>query len=151
MAMTVRYAITAGLMAATTALAAARADAAETVLQELPTQKLAPGQCALVLWTRDAPARRVFMALTQPSVAKLQSAGRTVDLARTDTQGEAVYGHFPQQTFAGAGWEVRATVTFDTRGALVGGALAPSGSLEVRDAKGWTTVTPVAGMVACQS
>lgn len=144
-------ATTALILAGALAAPQARSAEAELALQELPTQKLAPGQCALVLWTRTAPARRVFMAVTEPAGARLQSAGRTVELLRTASSGEAVYGHFPEETFAGGGWEVKATVSFDTKGALVGGALAPSGSLEVRDARGWTTVVPVAGMVACQS
>lgn len=134
----------------TMAASGARPAEPDLNLQELPTQKLASGQCALVLWTRTAPARRVFMAVSEPAGAKVQSGGRTVDLARSGASGEAVYGHFPEETFAGGGWEVKATVGFDTKGALVGGALVPSGSLEVRDARGWTTVLPVAGMVACQ-
>lgn len=118
---------------------------------ELPPQRLDRGQCALVLWTRTTPAKRVLMAVTGPAGARVQSGGKTVTLARTGWSGEGVYGHYPRQTYAGAGMELTVDVEFDTTSRLVGGALAPSGAIALKDAQGWSTVTPVAGMVACQS
>lgn len=139
-----------GLAAALTA-GAARSAEPDMPLQELPTQTLASGQCALVLWTRTTPARRVFMALNDPAGAKVQVAGRTLDLPRTAWDGAPVFSHYPQQSFSGGGWTVKIGVEFDSRSGLVGGAVAPSGTLELTDAKGVSTVLPVAGMVACQS
>ncbi len=145
-----RWALGLGLAAALSA-GAPRAAEQGLPLQELPTQTLVRGQCALVLWTRTAPARRVFMALNDPAGALVQVGGKTVTLARTAWDGAAVFSHYPHQTFSGDGWTLKIDVEFDTRSGLVGGAVAPSGSLELSDAKGWSTVLPVAGMVACQS
>jgi hypothetical protein len=145
-----RWAIALGLCASLLAGAGGAAET-ELPLQELPPQTLAAGQCALVLWTRTTPARRVFMALNNPAGAKVQVDGRTVALARTGWDGEAVFGHSPKQAFAGGGWTLSVSVDFDTRSGLVGGAVAPSGTLELRDAKGWSILQSVAGMVACQS
>jgi hypothetical protein len=51
-------------------------------LEALPTQTLASGQCALFLWARTTPPRRVFMALQDPAVARIRIDGRSVDLPR---------------------------------------------------------------------
>lgn len=143
-----KLAVVSGLMAA---LVGGAVSAQDMPLQELPTQTLRSGQCALVLWTRTTPARRVFMAINDPAGAKVQVGGRTVDMARTAWSGDAVFNHYPQQSFSGGGWTVKTVVDFDTRSGIVGGAVAPSGTLELTDAKGLSTVLPVAGMVACQS
>lgn len=145
-----RLSVIAGLAAALAAGTARSADA-DLPLQELPTQTLVHGQCALVLWTRTTPARRVFMALNDPAGAKVQVGGKTLTLARTAWDGSAVFSQYPSQSFTGGGWTVKIGVEFDTRSGIVGGAVAPSGTLELSDAKGWSTVVPVAGMVACQS
>jgi hypothetical protein len=141
------------ILACALALAAGAARAAEgdVPLQELPPQTLDKGQCALALWTRTTPARRVFMAFSTPAAAKVQAGGRTLTLPRTAWDGEAVFGHYPRQTYAGSGWTLRVTVEFDARSGLVGGAVAPSGAIELTDAQGLSLVVPVAGLVACQA
>ena len=119
-------------------------------LEALPTQTLASGQCALFLWARTTPPRRVFMALQDPAVARIRIAGRSVDLPRTAGGGDSAYGHTPIQRFEGEGITLTMKIQMDARSGLVGGAVVPAGSLEYRDAKGWETIIPVAGMVGCQ-
>ncbi len=119
-------------------------------LEALPTQTLASGQCALFLWARTTPPRRVFMALQDPAVARIRIEGRSLDLPRTAAEGESAYGHTPMQRYEGGGITLTMTIQMDARSGLVGGAVIPTGSLEYRDAKGWETVIPVAGMVGCQ-
>lgn len=119
-------------------------------LEALPTQTLAGGQCALFLWARTTPPRRVFMALQDPAVARIRIEGRSVDLPRTAGEGDSVYGHTPIQRFEGEGITLTIKIQMDARSGLVGGAVIPSGSLEYRDAKGWETIIPVAGIVGCQ-
>lgn len=120
-------------------------------LQELPTQTLAKGQCALFLWARTTPPQRVFMALQDPAIARVRIGGRSVDLPRTAWEGEGVYGHYQRQSYAANGVTLDVTVQMDARSGLVGGAVVPTGAIEYRDAAGWQTVVPVAGMVGCQS
>ena len=119
-------------------------------LEALPTQTLASGQCALFLWARTTPPRRVFMALQDPAVARIRIDGRSVDLPRTAAEGESAYGHAPVQRYEGEGITLTITIQMDARSGLVGGAVVPTGSLEYRDARGWETIIPVAGMVGCQ-
>ncbi len=139
------------LGAASPALAeAAPARTGGLPLEALPTQALASGQCALFLWARTTPPRRVFMALQDPAVARIRINGRSVDLPRTAAEGESAYGHAPMQRYEGEGITLTMTIQMDARSGLVGGAVIPTGSLEYRDAKGWETVIPVAGMVGCQ-
>ena len=90
------------------------------------------------------------MALQDPAVARIRIEGRSVDLPRTAAEGESAYGHAPMQRYEGEGITLTMTIQMDARSGLVGGAVIPTGSLEYRDAKGWETVIPVAGMVGCQ-
>lgn len=119
-------------------------------LEALPTQTLASGQCALFLWARTTPPRRVFMALQDPAVARIRIDGRSLDLPRTAAEGESAYGHAPVQRYEGEGIILTITIQMDARSGLVGGAVVPTGSMEYRDARGWETIIPVAGMVGCQ-
>jgi hypothetical protein len=118
--------------------------------QELPTQTLGKGQCALFLWSRTTPPQRVFMSLQDPAVARVRIGGKSVDLPRTAWDGESAFGHYQRQSYAGSGLALDVTIQMDARSGLVGGAVVPTGSIEYRDAAGWQTVIPVAGMIGCQ-
>ena len=124
--------------------------AAGLPLSELPAQNLQKGQCAMFLWARTTPPRRVFMALHDPAMARIVVGTRTLDLPRTGWSGEASFGHYPEQRFAGPGFDLRVSVQMDARPGLSGGAVVPSGLVEYRDNTGAETLIPVAGMVACQ-
>lgn len=119
--------------------------------EELPPQRLDSGQCALFLWTRETPPRRVFMALQTPALARLKINGGIVELPRVSAEGEAVFGHPPVQRYAGAGYEMTVRIQAEVRSGMAGGAVAPSASIEYRSADGWQTVIPAAGIVGCQS
>lgn len=136
------------------ALAAAftlAASPAALQLEEIPVQRLEPGQCTLFLWTRDSPPRRVFMALQAPAIARVRVAGRVVDLPRVGWEGAAVFGHPAVQRYAGDGLELTVRIETDGRSGLVGGAVAPRATIEYRAEGGWETVVPAAGIVGCQS
>lgn len=119
-------------------------------LEELPAQTLTRGQCALVLWSRTTPTRRLLMALNEPPSVRVQVGGRTLALGRTATAGETAFGHHPNQTYAGEGVTVAISAEFDAREGLVGGAAVPSASVAFRSADGAETVIPAAGLLACQ-
>lgn len=122
----------------------------EVPLEEIPPQRLESGQCALFLWTRASPPRRVFMALQSPTLARVKVGGRVLDLPRVAWEGEPVFGHPTMQRFAGSGLQLTITIQPDTRSGLVGGAVAPAATIEYRAADGWETVIPAAGMIGCQ-
>lgn len=119
-------------------------------MQEVAPQRLSPGQCVLVLWTKTQPPRRVLVAFSDPSVARVQIGGKTLDLPQTARGGELVFGHTPRQSFEGDGISMAFNLEFDTQSGLVGGALAPAGTLEYRSRKGWSSITAVAGIVGCE-
>ena len=122
---------------------------ASVALQELPTQRLAKGQCALVAW-RLSDRVRIFMALSEPAVGRLQIGGGTREFPRVAQDGQVVYGHAAQQTFAGRGLTVSIEDEFDAERRLLGGAMIRQGTLELKDGSGWTTMTPIGGLVACE-
>ena len=122
----------------------------DLLLEELaPQAPPARGQCALFLWARAAADRRIFMALDAPPVGRLRIGGRQQDLVRTAAGGDRAHGHHARQVFAGGGLGVQLDLDLKGRRDLIGGAVVPSGTLTLRDAEGWTTITPVAGLIAC--
>lgn len=131
--------------------ATAPAQAQEAPLQELPPQTLSAGQCALALWTRASPAKRVFMAFNRPALARIQTGGRTLELALQSRDGAETYGHAARETFKAGGVEVTTEIEIEPRGGLLSGAVVSSGTLEYKDPAGWSVVLPVAGLLACQS
>ena len=125
-------------------------DNAGLVFAELPPQELASGQCVLFLWARTSPARRFLMATQNPASARVSLNGRTMDLPLTEWDGESAYGLHEVQVFSGEGITLTVRFTAEARKGLVGGMVAPEASVEYRDAAGWETVIPAAGMLACQ-
>ena len=118
---------------------------------ELAQQKLAPGQCALFLWANTSPARRILMATQNPASARVVMKGRTLDLPLTAWDGEQVMGLYEEQTFTGEGLTLTVRFRGETPNGLIGGVVARDGSVELKDATGWETVVPAAGMIACQA
>jgi|GEM_PF-1676574 len=125
-------------------------DNAGLIFAEIPPQELASGQCALFLWARTSPARRFLMATQNPASARVSLNGKTLDLPLTEWDGDSVYGLYEVQVFSGEGITLTVRFTAEARKGLVGGLVAPEASVEYRDAAGWETVIPAAGILACQ-
>jgi len=120
-------------------------------LAELPTQQLAPGQCALVLWSRNTTAVRFAVTLDQPAVARVSVRGRVVELVRVAQSGQAIHGQFPDQHYRGEGISLGVSfVSGDVR-QLTGGAVVSSAVVEYVDPAGWTSIIPAVGLIACQA
>jgi hypothetical protein len=122
-----------------------------STLAELPTQQLARGQCALVLWSRNSTPVRFLVTLDQPAVANVMVQGRIVQLARVQQTGQSLYGQFPQQHYRGEGISLDVSFARDDARELAGGAVVSSAVVEYVDAAGWTSIIPAAGLIACQS
>ena len=120
-------------------------------LAELPTQQLARGQCALVLWSRNATPVRFLVTLDQPAVANVMVQGRIVQLARVEQTGQSLHGQFPQQHYRGEGISLEVSFARNDARELAGGAVVSSAVVEYVDAAGWTSIIPAAGLIACQS
>jgi hypothetical protein len=132
------------------AMPAAEATGMST-LAELPTQQLARGQCALVLWSRNSPPVRFLVTLDQPAVANVMVQGRIVQLARVQQTGQSLHGQFPQQHYRGEGISLEVSFTRADARELAGGAVVSSAVVEYMDAAGWTSIIPAAGLIACQT
>lgn len=124
---------------------------ADVPLQTLPPQRLAPGQCALVLWRKSATAQRIFMAFSDPAVARIRVGGRELELARTDAEGERVFGHSPRQVYQGGGVTLGVDLEIDPDRGLLSGAVVPSGVIDFRQQGGASVILPVGGLIACQA
>lgn len=119
-------------------------------LGEAPAVRLQSGQCALALWTLGAPATRIAIAVSQPASLRVNVNGRGLDLARSDYDGDPVFGHYPRQTWAGDGVLLTLRTGFSTREGMVGGAVTQDATLGYRGPDGEEMVIPVSGLVACQ-
>lgn len=129
---------------------APRLASADMPLQTLPPQRLAPGQCAMVLWRKSAGSPRIFMGFSEPAIARVRINGKDVDLARTDAEGERAFGHSPRQTYQGGGLTLTVDVEIDPDRGLLAGAVVPSGVLDFRQEGAASLILPVGGLIACQ-
>jgi hypothetical protein len=120
-------------------------------LSELPTQVLAQGQCALVLWSRNSTPVRFAVMLDQPAVARVSMKGRVVELARVSQNGHAIHGQFPEQRYRGEGMSLEVSFVPEDARQLAGGAVVSSAVVEFDDPTGWTSIIPSVGVIACQS
>jgi hypothetical protein len=120
-------------------------------LAELPTQVLAQGQCALVLWSRNPTPVRFAVTLDQPAVARVSMNGRVVELARVSQDGPSIHGQFPEQRYRGEGMSLEVSFMPADARQLSGGAVISSALVEFDDPTGWTSVIPAVGVIACQS
>jgi hypothetical protein len=125
--------------------------AGEQPLAELPTQQLGTGQCALVLWSRQATPTRLVVALDQPAVARIRAKGRVIELARVLQSGPTLHGQFSEQEYRAEGISLEISFAAGEIRQLAGGAVVPSAVIRMADAAGWTSVIPASGLIACQS
>lgn len=118
-------------------------------LAELPPQTLAPNSCAMFLWDR-ASQQRVLMAVAQPPTIRINSGG-VRDLARRDASGTPVMGFAPRASFADAKLTITLALEIIPSPAAVGGAAIREGVMTVTGPDGVAVVTPVAGLIGCQT
>lgn len=128
--------------------AAALAVSPEMPLAEIPEQKLASGQCGLVLWQRAEPSRRIAFITNLPATARIVKDGKVIALARTGATGDRVSGHAEHQQFASADAALDIDITINTREGLTQGAIVPEGVLKYRTATG-AAILPVFGLIGC--
>lgn len=116
---------------------------------EAPAQKLDQGECLLALWSRTTPPLRFLVASDRPAQAWVRLNGRDLALPRVSQQGQPAFGHFPEQQFAGQGVTMTVRLEIDATKPLPDGAVV-NGTVDYRNAEGWTTVVAAAGMLACK-
>ncbi len=119
-------------------------------LEAIAPQQLAPGRCGIFLWAKGTQNPVLVLAVfTNPVEAVINVEGRERQLLRTAFGGQLSHGHFERQTFSNGSITLGLDVTFDTSKKLSDGAMVKQGSMRIKDKKGWETIVPISGLVAC--
>jgi hypothetical protein len=134
-----------------TAPAAASDQSLGQRLGVLPPQELEAGACGLFLWARGSRANLVFFTSDSNNQGHIVFDDRAIALPRTLADGELLFGQYTRQQFAGEALILRLAVQPDRDSRMIGGTVVRHGTLSIEDAKGWSIVMPVAGMIACKS
>jgi hypothetical protein len=103
----------------------------------------------MFLWDR-ASQQRVLMAVAQPPMIRINSGG-VRDLARRDGSGTPVMGFAPRASFADAQLTIALNLEIIPNPAAVGGAVIREGAMSVTGPDGVAVITPVAGLIGCQT
>lgn len=119
-------------------------------LRALPRQSLAAGECGIFLWKAGQGARLVMTARANPPVARIDLAGRIVDLPRTSAGGGDAQGLQAVTTYSDGSTRLAIELTIEQRPGLTQGAAIPAGSLRLDLAGGASYAMPVTGLLACQ-
>lgn len=122
----------------------------EVVLERINRQSLDPGQCGLFLWSRGDNPTFVFVSYNEPSLARVRIDGQSRALERDRFSGESVLGHFERQVFEDSRVVLTVDIKVDEGRPIQDGAVVQSGTITARTRRGWETVTPVGGMIACE-
>lgn len=121
-----------------------------SVFETLPPQDISAAQCPMVLYSRADESRRLFIALDNPPMALVRINGRTMQFARSVTDGASSHRHFEQETYASPdGAQLTAIVRFAPLSGDASGAAIRSASLAYTSPEGETAVIPAVGLVSC--
>ncbi len=127
----------------------ASADAGVQGLQPLADAAIPSSECGMVLWTLEGRRPAAVFRFVSGKQAQINIAGKPVNLTRTDYDGASGYGVFERQVFeSGDGVAVEVTARFGL--SFDGGAYLEQGLIKVRDAAGWSMVSPTAGIAGCR-
>lgn len=108
-------------------------------LQEIPQQKLEPGQCVTILWSKGSPPLRFAMIDERSQTLLLRRNRRDVTLSATSPA-----------RYEGDGLKIGVDLSFrDTQG-IADGAVIDSGAIEIATADGEALILPVGGIRACR-
>jgi hypothetical protein len=144
------FLVAALIMGAAAAAPPSRADEGVT-LEPLPPQDLPAGRCGLFLWSKEQQPNLIFVGYTNPGEGRIRAGGRNRYLPLTRFGREQVLGVFERQTYADGRLSVEIEVAFDPDRPLRNGAVLKEGVIRVKDGDKWESITPIGGMVACQS
>ena len=115
----------------------------------LPAQVVNPGECGLFLWTRRESPEFVFFAIAGTEQAKFWYEKTELALVRTGAGGDVFGQELTEQVFKlpdGRTLELE----MKPGDLLVSGQRVPEATLRIKDAEGWSTLVPAAGVTMCQ-
>lgn len=118
-------------------------------LGALPEASIPADACGMILWTVSSQRPIPVFRFISGKTAEIQLNGQVVPLSLTNVAGESGFGVFEDQVFQSAdGLVVEVSADFST--GFAGGAYLESGVIRMRDAAGWSAVTPAAGIAGCR-
>lgn len=115
----------------------------------LPAQRLAPGECAIFLWSKTDASKFVFFVRGGAATALMLLEGEPVEISLTDTDGELFEEFFTKLTYQTVAGQ-KIDISFQPGERLQDGTRLPLGRIQYADEEGWSTVLPVIGVHACQ-
>jgi hypothetical protein len=122
---------------------------APLALEEVSSRPLPAGRCSLILFSREAAAKRILVAFDTPGEAIVNIGGREQTLRRTAIAGDVLYGHAALSTYGAAdGLAVSVAVSFEASPTREG---APTREATVTATRpsGESVVIPAVGVAAC--
>lgn len=120
------------------------------VLGRLPNPTLPAGACGMIVWMMDSNAPVPVLRFVAGGGAQVSVGGKTVELARIETNGPSNFGIYEKQKFtSGAGLIVEVAAEFGTP--FEGGTWLQNGIVAIESADGWRSVAPVAGVAGCRA
>lgn len=108
-------------------------------LSDLPQQKLEPGRCVSMLWSKAQPPMRIAMVDERAQTLLLRRNRKDVLLPATGPT-----------SYAGDGLTVTIDLSFRPSQGITDGAVIDTGSMEIADASGEALILPVGGIRACR-
>lgn len=122
---------------------------ADAIAGALPDPALPKGGCGMILWTLDVERPiPVFRSIAQKG-AEIVVDGSLRQLKLTSADGDAGFGIYENQTFAGDGLTVTVRVRFGL--GFDGGTYLERGLVSIEKPDGWKTVIPAAGISGCRA
>lgn len=120
----------------------------QAMLGAIGPQELPREGCAAYLWSLSEPRQMVAMA--EPGRLRLKLDGRTVDLARTATEGAAGLGLGGSTRYAAGELAATLELALSERPDIAKGALITEATLILESQGKDAVVTPVGGLVGCR-
>jgi hypothetical protein len=103
----------------------------------------------MLLWTLEGNRPAAIFQFVSGKKARINIAGRPIELTLADYSGASGFGVYERQTFRGEeGVEVEVNARFGL--SFNGGAYLEQGLVKVRDSSGWSIVSPAAGIAGCR-
>lgn len=119
-------------------------------LQPIGDAQLPAKECGMMLWTLEGNRPAAVFQYVAGKNARINIAGKPVELTRTKFDGASGFGVFERQVFTSSdGVKVEVSSRFGL--SFNGGAYLEQGLIKVSDQAGWSLVSPTAGIAGCRN
>lgn len=118
-------------------------------LGALPQATIPTEECGMILWTVSSQRPTPVFRFISGKQGEIQLGGKILSLDLINVNGDSGFGVFEEQVFQSSeGLIVEVSANFGV--GFAGGAYLEEGVIRMRDASGWSAVTPAAGVAGCR-